>query len=98
VPHGAELGADVVEDAEFWPTRGSNYQRFRLWLWWSEISWEGLPGNQSGKLLTGHLGKRIEILHLLLKVFIGTVKPEPLTCAPVNTQRSTDGIAVPAGL
>ncbi len=36
--------------------------------------------------------------HLLLNIFIGPVKPEALTCAPVNAQRSTDGIAVPAGL
>jgi len=35
---------------------------------------------------------------LLLKIFIGTVKPEALSCAPVNAQRSTHGIAVPAGL
>jgi len=38
------------------------------------------------------------VAHLLLKIFIGTVKPKALTCAPVNTQRPTDGIAVPAGL
>jgi hypothetical protein len=35
---------------------------------------------------------------LLLKIFIGIVKPEALSCAPVNAQRSTHGIAVPAGL
>jgi hypothetical protein len=35
--------------------------------------------------------------HLLLKVFTDTVKPEALTCSPVNAQWSTDGIAVPAG-
>ncbi|MGA2608288.1 MAG: hypothetical protein ABSH01_12630 [Terriglobia bacterium] len=35
---------------------------------------------------------------LLLKIFIGTVKPEALSCAPVNAQPPTDGVAVPAGL
>src|ERR1019366_255659 len=36
--------------------------------------------------------------HLLLNVFTGTVKPEPFSCAPVNSQRPADGIAVPSGL
>jgi hypothetical protein len=49
-------------------------------------------------VVAGHLGKRIQVAHLLLKIFIGTVKPEALSCAPVNAQRPTDGIAVPAGL
>jgi hypothetical protein len=49
-------------------------------------------------LLARHLGKRIQIAHLVLKVFTGTLKPEALSCAPVNAQRPTDGIAVPAGL
>ena len=80
------------------PPCGSPCHRFRLRLWWQELRWDGLPGNQSRKLVTGHLGKRIQVAHLLLKIFIGTVKPEALTCAPVNAQRSTDGIAVPAGL
>ena len=80
------------------PPVWSPYHRFSLRLWWQELRWDGLPGNQSGKLVTGHLGKRIQVAHLLLKVFIGTVKPEALSCAPVNAQRSTDGIAVPAGL
>jgi len=37
-------------------------------------------------------------MHLLLKVFIGTLKPVTPTRTPVNAQRSTDGIAEPAGL
>jgi len=98
VPHCVELGVDVVEDPEFWPTCVSPYLRLSLRLWWSELRWDGLPGNQSGKLVTCHLGKRIQVAHLLLKIFIGTVKPEALSCTPVNAQRSTDGIAVPAGL
>jgi hypothetical protein len=32
-----------------------------------------------------------------IEIFIGTVKPEALSCAPVNAQRPTDGIAIPAG-
>jgi hypothetical protein len=48
--------------------------------------------------MMGQHWKRIQIAHLLLKISLGTVKPEALTCAPVNTQRPTDGIAVPAGL
>jgi hypothetical protein len=59
---------------------------------------DGLPGNQSRKLVTGHLGKRIQVAHLLLKVFIGAIKPEALSSSPVNAQRSPDGIAEPAGL
>jgi hypothetical protein len=98
VSNRAKAGADVVEDAEFWPTNVSPLLRFSLRIWWQELRWDGLPGNQSGKLVTGHLGKRIQVAHLLLKVFIGTVKPEALSYAPVNAQRSTDGIAVPAGL
>jgi hypothetical protein len=35
-------------------------------------------------MFTGQLGKRIQIAHLLLKVFIGAVKPEALTCATVD--------------
>ena len=98
VPHCAELGVDVLEDPEFWPTHVSPHLRFSLRLWWSELWWDGFPGNQSGKLVTGHLGKQVEVAHLLLKTFIGTVKPEALSCAPVNAQRPTDGIAIPAGL
>jgi hypothetical protein len=63
-----------------------------------ELWWDGFPGNQSGKLVACHLGKRFQVAHLLLKAFACTVKPEALTCAPVNAQWSTDGIAVPAGL
>jgi hypothetical protein len=97
-PDCAELGLDVVEDAETWPTRGSPHHGFRLCLWRHELRRDGLPGNQPGKLVTGHLGKRIQVAHLLLKTFTGAVKPKALRCTPVNTQRSTDGIAVPAGL
>jgi hypothetical protein len=32
VPHCAELGVDVVEDPEFWPTHMSPHLRFSLWL------------------------------------------------------------------
>jgi hypothetical protein len=60
--------------------------------------WDGLPGNQSRKVLTGHFGNRIQVAHLFLNILTGTVKPEALGGTPVNTQRSTDGIAVPAGL
>jgi len=96
VPHCAKLGVDVVEDAEFWPTRVSPHRQFSLR--WNELRWDGLPGYQPRKLLTGHLGKRIQVAHLLLKVFISTVKPEAPTCTTVNAQWSTNGIAVPAGL
>jgi len=65
---------------------------------WEELRWDGLPGNQSGKLLTCHLRKRVEVAHLRPDILIGTVKPEALSCASVNAQRSTNGIAVPAGL
>jgi len=88
----------VVEDPEFWPTPVSPYLRFSPRLWWKELRRDRLPGDQSGKLVTGYLGKRIEVAHLLLKIFIGTVKPEAPACTPVNAQRSTNGIAVPAGL
>jgi hypothetical protein len=98
VPDCAELGVDVIEDPEFWPTHVSPYLGFSLRLWWKELRWDGLPGNQSGKLVTGHFGKRIQVAHLLLKIFLGTVKPESLSCAPVNAQWPTDGIAVPTGL
>jgi hypothetical protein len=98
VPYGAELGVDVIEDPEFWAAHVSPHLRFSLWLWWNKLRWNGVPGNQSGKLLTLHLAKRIQVAHLLLKIFLSTLKPEALSCAPVNAQRSTDGIAVPAGL
>jgi hypothetical protein len=62
------------------------------------MRWNGLAGNQSCKLSTCHLGKRIQVAHLLLKIFIGTVKPESLVCAAVNAQRSPDRVAIPAGL
>jgi hypothetical protein len=70
----------------------------RLRLWWQELKWDSIPGNQLGKLVSRHFGKRIQVAHLLLKIFIGTVKPETLSYAPVNAERSTDGIAVSAGL
>jgi hypothetical protein len=98
VAHGAEFRIDVVEDAEFGSTSRSPYHWISPRFWGQELRWDGLPGNQSRKLFTGHLGKCIQVAHLLLKVFTGTVKPETLTCAPVNAQRTTDGIAVPAGL
>ena len=98
LPHGAEIGVDVVEDAEFGPIYVSPHCWLSIRLWRQELRWHGLPRDQSGKLLTGHLGKRIQVTHLLLKVFIGTVKPEASRCSPVNAQWPTDGIAVPAGL
>ena len=98
VPHCAELGVDVVEDPEFWPTHVPPHLRFSLRIWRQELRRDGLPGNQSGKLVTGHLGKRSQVAHLLLNIFIATLKPEALSCAPVNAQRSTNGIAVPTGL
>jgi hypothetical protein len=98
VPHCAELGVDVIEDPEFGYARVSPYLQFSLRLWWSELRWDGLPGNQSGKLLTCHLRKRVEVAHLRPDILIGAVKPEALSCASVNAQRSTNGIAVPAGL
>jgi hypothetical protein len=63
-----------------------------------DLRWDGITRNQSGKLVTGHLGERIQVAHLLLNIFIGTVKPIALSCTPVNAQRPTDGIAVAAGL
>ena len=98
VAHCAELCADVVEDTEFGPSRVSPDHRLSVRFWWQELGSDGLPGNQPGKLVTGHLWKRIQVAHLLLKIFIGTVKPEALGCAPVNTQRPTDGIAILPGL
>ena len=98
VPHCAELGVDVIEDAKFRPTHVSPYLWLSFRLWWSELRWDGLPRNQSRKLVTCHFGKRIQVTHLLLKIFIGTVKPEALSCAPVNAQGSPYRIAVPANL
>ena len=76
----------------------SPYYLFSLRLWRDDPRWDCLPRNQSGKLVTFHFGKRIQVTHLLFKIFTSTVKPEALSRAPVNTQRSTDGIAIPAGL
>jgi hypothetical protein len=49
-------------------------------------------------MFTRQLGEGVEVTHLGLDTLRGAVKPEALGCAPVNAQRSTDGIAVPAGL
>jgi hypothetical protein len=98
VPHCAELSVDVVKNPEFCRSRVRPDHTFRLRLWREKLRWDGLPDDQSSKLVSCHLGKKIKVAHLLLKIFIGTVKPEALSCAPVNAQRSTDGIAVPAGL
>ncbi len=98
VPDRVKRGVNVVEDVEFLPSHGSPYRRFSLRLWWQELRWHALPRNQSGKVLMGHLGKRIQVVNLLLKVFTGTLEPEALSCGTMNAQRSTDGIAVPAGL
>jgi hypothetical protein len=76
VPYGAEFGVEVVEDPELGPTRGFPAHLFRLSLWFKDLSWNGLPGNQSGKLLAGHLGKRIQIAHLTLNVFTSIGKPK----------------------
>src|ERR1035437_10366237 len=46
VPHCAELGADVGEDPEFGPTRGSPCHRFSFRLLWQDLMWDGLPRNQ----------------------------------------------------
>jgi hypothetical protein len=97
VPHGAKLGVDVVEDSEFSPTHVSPRFRFSLRLWWQELR-HCLAGNQSGKLFTSHLRKRIQIAHLFLNILTGTVKPEALSSSSMNPQRTTDGISVPAGL
>ena len=96
VPYCAGLGVDVVENTETWPIPGFPHHRFSLG--WGKQRWDDLPGNQSGKLFMGQFGKRIQVTHLLLKVFTGTVKPKALRCTPVNAQRPTDGTAVPAGL
>jgi hypothetical protein len=49
-------------------------------------------------LVTCHLGERSEVAHLIFKVGICATKPEALMCATVNPQRSSDRIAIPAGL
>src|ERR1039458_7242290 len=82
---GAEFGIDVVKDTEFRPTLMCPDHRFSVRLWWQELGWVDPPSNQSCKLLTCHLGKRIQVAHLLLKTFTGTIKPKALICSPVNT-------------
>ena len=84
VARGAEFGVDVVQNPEFEPSHVRPHHWFKLRLWRQELRWDGHPGNQSGKLLSRHLGKRIQVAHLLLKTFTGTVKPEAVSCAPVN--------------
>jgi len=66
VPNCAELGVNVVKDSEFWPTHVRPHHRFGLRLWWQELRWNAYPSNQSGKLVTGHFGKRIQVAHLCL--------------------------------
>ena len=78
--------------------RMSPDKRFSFGLWLQELVRDGLPGNQSCKLVTGHLGKRIQVAHLLLNTFINTVKPKAFARSPVNAQWSAYGVAVPAGL
>ncbi len=40
--------------------------KFCLRFWRQELRWDDLPGNQSCKLVAGHLGKRIQVADLLL--------------------------------
>ena len=80
------------------PAHVPPHLKFSLRFWRQELRWDDLPGSQSRKLVAGHLGKRIQVADLLLKVFTGTGKPEALSGAPVNAQRATNGIAVTAGL
>jgi hypothetical protein len=96
VSNRAKAGADVVKDSEC--SGVSGYVQLRLGFGWRKLRWDCLPGNQPGELLTCHLRKRIEVAHLRPDILIGAVKPEALSCASVNAQRSTNGIAVPAGL
>ena len=96
--HSAEHGVDVVKDSEFCRSHVQPDHTFRLRLWREKLRWDGLPCNQPRKLVAGHLGKRLQVAHLALKILIGAVKPKALSCATVNTQRSTNGVAVPAGL
>jgi hypothetical protein len=49
-------------------------------------------------VFTRQLGKRVEVTYLGLYILCGTGKPEALNCASVNAQRSTDGVAISAGL
>jgi hypothetical protein len=95
LPNHAKLGVDVVEDSKTWPTRVSPSHPFSLW--WGKLRWDGFPGNQSCELIMGHLGKRIQVTHLLLNILIGTIKPEASTRPAVNTQWSTNGTPIPAG-
>ena len=96
VSNRAKAGADVVKDSEC--SGVSRYVQLRLGFGWRKLRWDCLPGDQPGELLTCHLRKRVEVAHLRPDILIGTVKPEALSCTPVNTQRSTNGIAVAARL
>ena len=92
----AKAGADVVKDSEC--SGMSRSVQLILGFGWRKLRWHCLPGDQPGELLPRHHRKRIEVFHLRPDTLIGAVKPEALACSPVNTQRSTDGIAIPAGL
>ena len=63
-------------------------------------SWGGIafPAIKPSKLFTCDFGNRVEITHLRFDVLFSATKPEALTCATVNAQRSSDGISVPARL
>jgi len=98
LPNGVKRGMDVIEDPELMPAPVPPHLQFSFRFWRQQLRWNGLPGNQLGKLNTGHLRKRIQVTHLVLKLFISTLKPEALSCPTVNTQRSTDGITVPSAL
>ena len=90
--------ADVVEDSKFSPSCLPPHLRFSVPFRLRKLSGHRLPGNQACQVLIGYLGKRVEVGHLGLKIRISTAKPEALTCAAVDAQRSTNGIAIPAGL
>src|ERR1019366_1763225 len=94
----AQLRSDVIQDPEFRPSRAPLKLRFNLGFCRRKLRWNRLSGNQPGKLFTCHLGKSIEVAHLLLEVVVSAVEPEALCCAPVNAQRTADGIPVLSGL
>src|ERR1017187_6188634 len=94
----AELRSDVIQDPEFRPSRAPLKLRFNLGFCRRKLRWNRFSGNQPGKLFTCHLGKTIEVAHLLLEVVISAVEPEAFCGTPVNTQRTADGIPVFTGL